>query len=311
MNPSSSESTSEPAASRAGFAAEYPFSSHYLDLDGAAYHYLDEGEGETLLFVHGNPTWSFAWRNLVRELSPNYRAIAVDHIGCGLSDKPQRYEYTLANHIGNLQRFIQELDLRRITLIAHDWGGAIGMGAAGQMPERFSRFVLMNTAAFRSTRIPWRIAVCRWPILGPLAVRGLNLFAIAALRMAVSKRDRMTREIGRGYLAPYDSWANRVAVQRFVEDIPLKPSHPSYQTLVEVEEGLSQFQDSPMKFIWGMRDWCFTPEFLKEFQTRFPHAETTALHEAGHYVFEDARDELPGLIREFLQQHPLSESPRV
>ncbi len=302
------EKTKFPANSRMGFEEEYPFASHFLNLDGVRYHYLDEGQGEVLLFIHGNPTWSFAWRHLIRDLSQNYRVLAVDHVGCGFSDKPQDYDYTLARHIANLQRLIEHLDLKQITLLAHDWGGAIGMGAAGRMPERFSRFVLMNTAAFRSTQIPFRIAVCRWPILGPLGVRGLNLFAKAALWMAVSKRDRMTPAVRQGYLAPYNSWANRVAVMRFVEDIPLKPSHPSYHTLVEVEQGLSQFQDSPMQLLWGMQDWCFTPEFLKEFQRRFPQAETTAFKDSGHYLFEDAREHLPALIGEFFQKHPLTDN---
>lgn len=295
-----------PPFTREGFAEEYPFESHYLDLEGLRYHYLDEGEGEPLLFVHGNPTWSFAWRHLVRELSPNYRVLAVDHMGCGFSAKPQKYDYTLATHLSNLQRFVEALNLNRITLIAHDWGGAIGMGTAGRLPERFSRFVLLNTAAFRSQRIPWRIAVCRWPILGPLGVRGLNLFSRAALRMAVNHPESLTPAARRGYLAPYNCWSHRVAVQRFVEDIPLKPSHSSYQTLVEVEENLTRFRKSPMRLIWGMQDWCFTPEFLREFQQRFPQAEAIALDDVGHYVFEDARDRLPGLIQEFLEAHPLS-----
>ncbi len=291
--------------SRAGFAEEYPFASHFLDLDGVRYHYLDEGGGETLLFVHGNPTWSFAWRHLVRDLSRDYRVLAVDHVGCGFSDKPQDYDYTLATHVGNLERFVEALDLQRITLLAHDWGGAIGMGAAGRLPGRFARFVLFNTAAFRSQRIPWRIAVCRWPVLGPWAIRGFNLFAIAALRMAVVKHERMTPAVRRGYLAPYDSWAHRIATLRFVQDIPLRAAHPSYRTLTDVEQGLDQFQDSPMQFIWGMKDWCFTPAFLKEFQTRFPQAETAAFEDAGHYVFEDAREKIPPVLREFFQKHPL------
>lgn len=290
---------------RTGFADEYPFESHFLDVEGFRCHYLDEGQGEVLLFIHGNPTWSFAWRHLVRDLSQNYRVLAVDHMGCGFSDKPQDYNYTLARHIQNLQQLIDRLNLMRITLLAHDWGGAIGMGAAAGMPERFSRFVLMNTAAFRSTRIPFRIAICRWPVLGPVAIRGLNLFAKAALWMAISKRDRMTAAVREGYLAPYDSWSNRVAVLRFVQDIPLGPSHPSYQTLLEVEQGLHQFRDLPMQFVWGMKDWCFTPAFLREFQQRFPNAETATFEDAGHYIFEDAREHLPAIIRGFLEKHPL------
>ncbi len=302
--------TETPSAfSRAEFAEEYPFASHFLEIDGNRYHYLDEGEGEPLVFVHGNPTWSFAWRHLIRDLSDNYRVLAVDHLGCGMSDKPRDGNYTLAGHIGNFERFVEALDLSRITLLAHDWGGAIGMGTAARLPNRFARFVLFNTGAFRSQKIPFRIAVCRWPILGPLAVRGWNLFAKMAIWMAVEKRDRMTKEVRRGYLAPYDSWANRIAVMRFVQDIPLNKSHPSYNTLVEVEEGLAQFADSPMQLIWGLRDWCFTPEFLKEFQRRFPKAQTTAFEDAGHYVFEDACELIPAVVRSFLEQNPLETSP--
>jgi haloalkane dehalogenase len=286
--------------SRHGFENEYPFRSNYLDLGGVRYHYVDEGQGPTLLFVHGNPTWSFAWRNLIKGLSPNFRCVAVDHVGCGFSDKPQYYPYRLERHIGNLQCLISALDLRNVTLLAHDWGGAIGMGAAAALPDRFSRFVLFNTAAFRSKRIPLRIAVCRIPIFGALALRGLNAFSRAALTMAVCHHDRMTPAVRAGFLAPYDSWANRVAVQRFVQDIPLRPSHPSYDTLVRLEEALPQFQQSPMLFVWGERDWCFTTQFLDEFTQRFPQADVFRIADAGHYVFEDAHERIVPRLREFL-----------
>lgn len=290
----------------ASFKDEYPFQSNYLELNGHRYHYLDERPRDrepagTLLMVHGNPTWSFAWRKLVADLSKQYRVLAVDHIGCGLSDKPAEYSYTLNQHISNLVAFVEQLDLNNVTLFAHDWGGAIGMGTAGRLPDRFSRFVLMNTAAFRSTRIPLRIAVCRIPILGAIGVRGLNLFSKAALSMAVEKPERMTREVKAGFLAPYNSWANRVAVHRFVQDIPLKPSHESYKTLTEVEAGLAQFQDSPMLLVWGEKDWCFTTHFLDEFEQRFPQAESLRISDAGHYVFEDAHETIIPRVREFLE----------
>lgn len=292
--------------SRAGFESEYPFPSNFFDLDGVRYHYLDEGKGQTLLFVHGNPTWSFAWRNLIKDLSRDYRVLAVDHVGCGFSDKPQDYEYRLAKHIDNLSRFVVGLDLTNLTLLAHDWGGAIGMGTAGNLPERFTRFVLFNTAAFRSKRIPRRIAVCRWPLLGPLGVRGLNLFARAALWMAVRRHERMSPGVRAGFLAPYDSWYNRIAILRFVQDIPISSAHPSYPTLVSIEERLALFRNSPMLFLWGMRDWCFTPAFLDEFLARFPQAEALRFSEAGHYVFEDAYEVIIPRLREFLTAHPIS-----
>jgi len=163
---------------------------------------------------------------------------------------------------------------------------------------------LMNTAAFRSQKIPLRISVCRIPLLGALAVRGLNLFSRAALRMAVCHHEKMTSAVKAGYLAPYDSWAHRVAVHRFVQDIPLMPSHPSYATLVGIEEKLPLFQNSPMLLAWGERDWCFTPEFRKEFERRFPQAQSFPLDDAGHYLFEDAPERLIARLREFLQNSP-------
>ena len=288
------------AACREGFENEYPFASHWFEVDGHVQHYIDEGQGPVLLMVHGNPTWSFAWRRLVKDLRRDYRVVALDHLGCGFSEKPQvRHVYTLEAHIQRLASLVRLLGLQQITLFAHDWGGAIGMGCAGRMPDRFQRFVLMNTGAFRSQAIPFRIALCRIPLLGTVGDRGLNLFARAALTMAVEKR--LSPAARAGFIAPYDSWAHRIAVHEFVQDIPLKPAHRSYATLTGVEQSLAQFRDHPMQLIWGMKDWCFTPHnFLNEFQRRFPHAHSLELPRAGHYVFEDAPAELLRQTRIFL-----------
>ncbi len=288
--------------SRDGFAEEYPFESHFETIGGFRYHYVDEGprDAPPLLMVHGNPTWSFAFRNVVKAFAESRRCIAIDHVGCGFSEKPTDYPYVLERRIADLVEFVERLDLQGVTLVAHDWGGCIGLGAATRLPERFSRVVLSNTGAFRSSRIPLRIAVCRWPVLGPLGVRGLNLFARAALSMAVQNPSVLTPAVRKGLLAPYDSWANRLAVQRFVEDIPMSPSHPSWATLVGVEDGLAKLADKPVLLVWGERDWCFTPAFREEFERRFPGATSVKLEDAGHYVFEDARDEYLAAIRGFL-----------
>lgn len=288
----------------------YPFESHYLDIDGLRYHYLDECENESkndlpvLLMVHGNPTWSFYWRELVLRFRDRFRVVVPDHIGCGLSDKPprDRYPFTLARRVEDLIRLVETLDLRKVTLVAHDWGGAIGMGAAAAMPERFERFVLLNTAAFRSQRIPLRINACRLPLLGRLGVQGCNLFAKAAIRMAVRRPERMTAAVKSGLLAPYDSWSHRTAVQQFVLDIPLKPSHESYATLKKIEAALPQFSDRPVCLIWGMKDWCFSPHFLQRFEEFFPAAEVHRLEEAGHYVVQDAAEEVGAAMEEFLRR---------
>lgn len=287
------------AADRTGFEDEYPFASRWMEIDGHVMHYIDEGAGPVLLFVHGNPTWSFAWRRLVRDLSSDHRVIAIDHLGCGFSDKPQADVYTLDQHIARLVALVSCLNLDNVTLFAHDWGGAIGMGCAGRLPDRFQRFVLMNTAAFRSQRIPLRIAVCRIPFLGTFGMRALNLFSLAALQMASTTP--LSAAARRGLLAPYDSWRNRVAVKEFVHDIPLRPGHRSYAALESVENGLAQFQGHPMLLIWGMQDWCFTPHFYEEFCRRFPQATKHPIAAAGHYIFEDAPDELLATVSEFLK----------
>ncbi len=225
--------------STADWRSLYPFESRYLAVGGHRYHYVDEGQGDVLLLVHGNPTWSFYWRNLIVGLRERYRVIAVDHLGCGLSDKPLHYPYQLAQHVENLGHLVESLDLRDITLLAHDWGGAIGLGCAVARPDRFARFVMFNTAAFRSRQMPWRIAICRTPLLGRLAVQGVNAFARAALTMAVSHPERLTPAVRAGLLAPYDDWDHRQAIYRFVEDIPMHSSAPSYETLRHIEDKLT------------------------------------------------------------------------
>jgi haloalkane dehalogenase len=283
----------------------YPFRSQYFDQAGQRMHYLDEGQGEVLLLVHGNPTWSFLWRRLILELRDRYRLIAPDHIGCGLSEKPQQYPYTLAQHVTNLRRLVEHLDLKQITLVGHDWGGAIGMGAAVADPDRYARLVLMNTAAFRSPHMPWRIRVCRTPILGRLAVQGLSAFSQAALWMATSRPMRLSSDVRAGLLAPYDNWQHRRAIYEFVSDIPLSPRHPSFDTLLSIERQLPQLRELPTCLIWGMQDWCFTPHFLQRFQELFPGATTHPIHAAGHWVMEDAPDEVIGRVERFLQANPL------
>ncbi|MCL4192993.1 MAG: alpha/beta fold hydrolase [Thermoguttaceae bacterium] len=285
--------------------ALYPFESRFAEIGGHRYHYLDEGRGPVLLLVHGNPTWTFLWRDVIKGLRDRYRVIAVDHIGCGMSDKPSpdRYPYTLARRIEDLCRFVEQLDLCDVSLVAHDWGGAIGMGAAIEIPDRFRRFVLMNTAAFRAQRCPRRIRLCHVPFLGQVAVQGFNLFIRAALRQAAEKP--LADPVREGLAAPYDSWGNRVAIYRFVCDIPLDPRHTSYSTLLRMEQEIGRFREHPVCLIWGMRDWCFTPDFLQRFIEIFPAAEVHRLPDAGHYLIEDAPELVVPLIGDFFARHAI------
>jgi len=284
----------------------YPFESHFVTVGGFRLHYLDEGVGAPLLLVHGNPTWSFYWRNLIQGLRDSYRCIAVDHIGCGLSDKPRDYPYTLARRIDDLVEVIERLDLNGVTLVAHDWGGAIGLGAVQRLRNRFGRIILFNTGAFPPPFVPWRIAICRTPLLGTLAVRGFNAFARAALTMAVEKPERMTPDVRAGLLAPYDNWAHRVAIDRFVRDIPFTPQHPTWRVLEHIESGLDRLADLPIQLIWGMRYWCFTPQCLERFREHWPRAEVHELADCGHYVVEDAHERIAPLIKQFLERNPVA-----
>ena len=278
----------------------YPFKSRFLDVDGVRMHYVDEGSGPAILMLHGNPTWSFYYRELIKALRDRHRVIAPDHIGCGLSDKPKAYPYTLATHIANVSRLIDARKLQDVTLVVHDWGGAIGMGWAVKHADRVRRLVVLNSAAFVGGAMPWRIRVCGWPVVGDLAVRGLNGFVRASFVMACAKRDRMTPAVRAGYLAPYDSYANRVAIQRFVRDIPVTPRIPSYRVLQDIESNLHVLREHPMQIFWGLRDFCFTERFLEEWIARFPEAEVHRFADAGHYVVEDAHEHLAPLVTRFM-----------
>ena len=288
--------------------ALYPFDSHFLELPGGVkYHYLDEGQGEPLILLHGNPTWSFYYRHLILALRTKYRVIAPDHIGMGLSDKPQRYSYRLQQHITNFTTLMDHLGLRRSTLIMHDWGGYIGMGYAVGHPNHVSRFVLFNTGAFWFPRyMPWQLRLSRLPVINEVLIRGFNLFAKIALRVAVCHQERLTPDVKAGYLAPYDSWAHRIATVRFVEDIPLSPRHQTYAVLQSITEALPRLSRHPMLIIWGCQDPIFTLRFLQAWEGHFSRAIVKRVEDAGHYVVEDAHERIIPWIEAFLQQHPLS-----
>ncbi|MEW5804156.1 MAG: alpha/beta fold hydrolase [bacterium] len=283
----------------------YPFRSHSLRLGDYQYHYLDEGSGEPVVMLHGNPTWSFYYRHLVTGLSDGYRIIVPDHMGCGLSDKPQSYPYTLKQHIDNLEALMEVLNLNNITLALHDWGGAIGMGYAVRHPERIRRLIIFNTAAFLSSRMPWQIGLCRIPVFGHVGIRCFNAFAGTAIYLACQHHERMTPKVRAGYLAPYRSYKNRIAHLRFVQDIPMRPGDQSYPLVEAIQQRLCEFRDRPMLILWGGRDFCFNHSFLETWQRFFPRAYVHVFEDAGHYVVEDAHERILPLVRKFLGDNPL------
>lgn len=278
---------------------DYPFQSHFFQIGEHRLHYLDEGQGPCVVMVHGNPTWSYYFRHLVAGLRGTHRVIALDHLGCGLSDKPGDYAYVLRNHIANLERLLEYLHIDTCSLVVHDWGGAIGFGYAVRHPQKIAHIAVMNTAAFPSPRMPWRIRLCRVPVFGEILVRLCNGFAWPATYMAVSKA--LPGEVKASYLRPYNNWHNRVAIAAFVKDIPMTRDHHSYETLAEIEEGLENLRHLhiPLYIFWGGKDFCFNDAFYEEWLQRFPEAQHRYFADAGHYLLEDKGEEILPLLKQF------------
>jgi haloalkane dehalogenase len=282
----------------------YPWTPKRWDRgQGIEMSYLDEGprDGAPIVMVHGNPTWSIYYRRLVGALR-GPRMIVPDHVGMGLSDKPSdaRYDYTLASRVDDLTRLLAHLiPTGKVSLVAHDWGGMIAMAWATAHPERVERIALMNTAAFpmpNDMRFPGVLRFTRTPV-GSLMVRGGNAFALGASHLCTT-RQPMPRAVRRAYRAPYDTWAHRIATLRFVQDIPLDPRDASYAIVERTGQRLELLRDVPFSITWGEKDFIFGDAFLREWERRVPHADVLRIEDAGHYVIEDAPEEVvPRLVR--------------
>jgi len=289
----------------------YPFKSNYqpvVDKNGHSHniHFVAEGDPTEIpvIMVHGNPTWSFFYRNLIKDLSKTRRVISIDHTGCGLSDKPQDFSYSLEEHIEILNQVFEKQVLPHLKedvgfeLIVHDWGGAIGMGLARKWKDLVRKVVIMNTAAFTDANIPKRISICKLPYLGEKLVRYFNAFAWPATFMAVERP--MKNIIKKGYLLPYNNYKNRIATAKFVKDIPMSKDHLSWNTLKSIEDDLKNIPGEKL-ILWGKKDFCFTPHFYERWCKIYPQAQKEMLETAGHYLLEDEPEKTSRIIQEFLQ----------
>lgn len=283
----------------------YPFADHFLDRGGLRLHYLDEGQGEPVVMLHGNPTWSFSFRALVLALRDRFRVVVPDHMGMGLSDKPgdSQYHYCLQSRTDDLTALLDHLGLvRGVTLIMHDWGAMIGMAWAARFPERVARLVLLNGAAFHvppDAHVPAALHLVRNRALGALSVRSSDFFIRAAARACCTRRP-LSAEVLDAYLAPYADWADRIALLRFPQDVPLVPSDPSYSLVSAIEAGLAQFRQTPVLICWGERDVVFPPRVLDIWRRHWPHAQVHRFPDCGHWLLEDAPDEVAACVRAFL-----------
>lgn len=280
----------------------YPFQHHYISLSSGQMHYVDEGQGEVMLFVHGTPTWSFLYRDLIKHLSKNYRCIAIDHLGFGLSDKPQNFAGRPQDHAQNLSDFIQQLDLQNITLVVHDFGGPIGLGAALDQADRIKQVVLFNTWLWETASNPAvkKIDKIARSWIGRLLYLTFNFSPKVLLKKGFADKKRLTKEVHQHYIHPFPTKASRQSLLRLAES--LRGSSAWYQTQWERLESLT---DKPWLILWGNKDEFITTEYLKSWTDRLPQADVKTWN-CGHFVPEERTNETIVALESFLVQEETS-----
>lgn len=276
----------------------YPFANKYITVDGQKMHYTDEGQGDVILFVHGTPSWSFEWRHLIKALSPNYRCIAPDHIGFGLSGKPKGYNYTAQQHADNLEAFISALNLKDITLVVHDFGGPIGLNYAVKNPDNIKKLVILNTWMWDSRTMPGfekSAKILKSPLV-PFLYKYLNFSAKYAIPMSFGNKKLLTKSIHAMYTKPFGNVAERMGTLGFVKS--LLNEQDWFESLWQQADKIC---NKPTLFIWGMKDMFLTEKYLEKFENKFSNKKTLKLHDAGHFPQEEGVGEIEEAVKEFLK----------
>ena len=293
---------------------DYRFTPKRFEVrQGIEMSYLDEGprDGDVVVMLHGNPSWSYYWRHLVAGLSDRYRCIVPDHVGMGLSDKPDdapdaqpRYDYTLQSRVDDLDALLQHAGIDgQVTLAVHDWGGMIGFAWALNHRERVARWVVTNTSAFplpKAKPMPWQIAMGRHSRVGGYLIRRFNLFARGAAHFGTKRT--LSADIRQAYTHVYDGWRNAISTLRFMQDIPLSNTDRAWPLIEATERALPGYATLPAYIAWGLRDFCFDKHFYDVFDRAWPDAEKHPFQDAGHYVLEDKHEVIVPQIRAFLDR---------
>ncbi|MBK9455291.1 MAG: alpha/beta fold hydrolase [Bacteroidetes bacterium] len=276
---------------------EYPFKHHYFKVNDTTMHYVDEGEGAVLLFVHGTPSWSFEFRNVIKFLSKKYRCIAIDHIGFGLSEKPAKYDYTVQNHTASLLKLITHLQLNQFTMLVHDFGGIIGLAAAEQIPEKIKGLVILNTWCRSIQDEPEykKMKMILGSPLMPLLYRYLNFSAKYILPAAFGERSRLTPEIHQHFLRPFSKVSERNGTIAFAKSLLRDQDY-----YASIGKKLSILKDKPVLIIWGMKDEFITEKHLLWMQEQFPGSKVVRYDDAGHFVLEEKSVVAGPVIAEFM-----------
>ena len=285
------------------FGGTFPYEPRFADTGEMRLHYVDEGPPDAgpLLFVHGNPTWSYLWRRPIAELSARgHRCVAFDHMGFGRSDKPpQLSAYSLERHIENAIALIDALDLSDVTLVGHDWGGPIGLGALLERRDRLRAVVLMNTWAWElPSFLPPFLREFRTEGLGEILALGGNLF-VESIPGGMRRRDADPLMM-EAYRAPFPDYWSRAGTLAFQREIPLTERDRSAPLMASIHERLADLS-LPVLLVWGMRDPVFQPVFLDQWRELFPEAETVELDDASHFLVEDSPDAVTDAIAGFLR----------
>ena len=285
------------------FGGTFPYEPRFVDAGEIRLHYVDEGppDAPPLLFVHGNPTWSYLWRRPIADLSARgHRCVAFDHMGFGRSDKPpQLSAYSLERHIENAIAVIDALDLSDVTLVGHDWGGPIGLGALLERRDRLRSVVLMNTWAWElPSFLPPFLREFRTEGLGEILALGGNLF-VESIPGGMRRRDADPLMM-EAYRAPFPDYWSRAGTLAFQREIPLTERDRSAPLMASIHERLPDLT-VPVLLVWGMRDPVFQPVFLEQWRELFPKAATVELDDASHFLVEDSPDEVTEAIEGFLR----------
>lgn len=261
----------------------YPFASHYLDLAMGRMHYVDEGQGEPIVFVHGTPTWSFLYRDLIKRLSARYRCVAPDQIGFGLSDKPASWTYRPADHTRNLAALIEHLGLRDLTLVVHDFGGPIGLGYAVDHPQNVARVVVFNSWMWSLADDPQARRADRLVrgALGKFLYTRLNASPRFLLPALWANKATLTPEVHRAYTAVHRGAQERMGMYQLARE--LLGSSDYYDDLWEQR---AQLANIPALLLWGLKDVTFGPA-LGRWREAFPRAQVVTFPDAGHFVMEE------------------------
>jgi pimeloyl-ACP methyl ester carboxylesterase len=289
------------------FEETFPFVPHYYSSSGFDMHYVDEGSGEPVVMVHGDPTWGYLYRNFIPPLSRHYRCVVPDQMGMGKSAVPQdRERYRLEQHRDDLEALLLHLDLHDITLVLHDWGGPVGLGFATRHPERIKRLVLMNTWVFA----PWpggpfpRLLALIRSERGEAFVLQKNGYLEPALLGTTHHSEKLTKTVMEAYRAPFPTPESRLAMLCWSRDIPVQETDVSYTEMKRIEQGLAQFNGIPILLVWGMQDPVLSASVLHRWQQVYPRATTYELEDASHFLQEDAPERIVKRIETFLETSP-------